>query len=113
MINGSKTWTSTAQRASKILILVRTAPLSKVTKPSQGLSLFYTPLDRAAVSIAEIPKMGRAAVDTNTLHFSDWRVPAADRIGVEGAGSVHPLPPPPTSLLTPQKLQTHHARHER
>lgn len=89
MINGSKTWTSTAQRASKILILVRTAPLSKVTKPSQGLSLFYTPLDRAAVSIAEIPKMGRAAVDTNTLHFSDWRVPAADRIGDEGAGFKH------------------------
>ncbi|GME22693.1 hypothetical protein GTA08_BOTSDO11727 [Neofusicoccum parvum] len=86
LLNGSKTWTSTAQRATKILILVRTTPLSQTSKPSASLSLFYTPLDRAAVSVAEIPKMGRAAVDTNTLHFSDWRVPADDLIGGAGGG---------------------------
>lgn len=30
--------------------------------------------------------MGRAAVDTNSLYFDGWRVPAADRIGAEGDG---------------------------
>ncbi|KAK7536210.1 acyl-CoA dehydrogenase [Phyllosticta citribraziliensis] len=82
VLRGSKTWTSTAQQASKILILARTTSLSDVEKPSShGLSLFYTPLDRAAVSIADIPKMGRAAVDSNALHFDGWR----------GAGSKHIL----------------------
>ncbi|GAB7365126.1 hypothetical protein MBLNU230_g6215t1 [Neophaeotheca triangularis] len=85
-LKGSKIWTSTAQVAEKILILVRTTPLDQVTKPSQGLTLFYTTLDRSQVSVTEIKKMGRAAVDTNQLHFDGWRVPVADRIGAEGDG---------------------------
>lgn len=86
VLKGSKIWISTAQVAEKILILTRTTPLSKVTKPSQSLSLFYTDLDRTQVEIAEIPKMGRAAVDTNTLFFDGWRVPQEDLIGEEGNG---------------------------
>jgi alkylation response protein AidB-like acyl-CoA dehydrogenase len=86
MLNGSKIWTSTAQIANKILILVRTTPLEKVSKPTQGLSLFYTDLDRSAVQVTEIPKMGRAAVDSNVIFFENWRVPAADLIGEEGNG---------------------------
>ncbi|TKA80570.1 hypothetical protein B0A49_00622 [Cryomyces minteri] len=86
ILRGSKIWTSTAQRAEKILILVRTTPLEEVTKPSQGLSLFYAPLDKTQVSVTEIPKMGRAAVDTNSLYFDGWRVPKEDLIGREGEG---------------------------
>jgi len=86
MLKGSKIWTSTAQVAEKILILVRTTPLEEVKKPSEGLTLFYTDLDRSQVSVTEIKKMGRAAVDTNQLYFDGWRVPAADRIGKEGEG---------------------------
>jgi len=86
VLKGSKIWTSTAQVAERILILVRTTPLDHATKPTQGLTLFYTDLDRAQVSVTEIHKMGRAAVDSNSLHFEDWRVPAAHRIGAEGAG---------------------------
>lgn len=85
-LKGSKIWTSTAQVAEKILILVRTTPLEEVKKPSQGLTLFYTDLDRTQVDVTEIPKMGRAAVDTNSLYFDGWKVPAADRIGEEGDG---------------------------
>lgn len=85
-LKGSKIWTSTAQVAEKILILVRTTPLQEVKKPTEGLTLFYTDLDRSQVSITEIKKMGRAAVDTNQLYFDGWRVPAADRIGNEGDG---------------------------
>lgn len=86
VLKGSKIWTSTAQVAEKILILVRTTPLEEVKKPSEGLTLFYTDLDRSQVSVTEIKKMGRAAVDTNSLYFDGWRVPAADRIGAEGDG---------------------------
>ncbi|EXJ75369.1 isovaleryl-CoA dehydrogenase [Cladophialophora psammophila CBS 110553] len=86
ILNGSKIWTSTAQIAQKILILVRTTPLNKVDKPSRGLSLFYTDLDRSKVQVTRIPKLGRAAVDSNVLFFENWKVNAADRIGKEGDG---------------------------
>lgn len=86
LLSGSKIWISTAQVAEKILILTRTTPLSKVQKPSQGLSLFYTDLDRSQVEVKEIPKMGRAAVDTNTLFFDGWKVRKEDLIGEEGNG---------------------------
>jgi alkylation response protein AidB-like acyl-CoA dehydrogenase len=85
ILSGRKIWISTAQHAQKILILVRTTPLEKVRKPTDGLSLFYTDLT-SDVEVQEIPKMGRAAVDTNMLFFDNWRVPADDRIGEEGAG---------------------------
>jgi alkylation response protein AidB-like acyl-CoA dehydrogenase len=86
ILSGQKIWISTAQNAQKILILVRTTPLDQVQKPSQGLSLFYTDINPSVVEITEIPKMGRAAVDTNTLFFDDWRVPASDMVGKENEG---------------------------
>jgi alkylation response protein AidB-like acyl-CoA dehydrogenase len=86
ILSGSKIWTSTAKTAQKILILVRTRPLNEVSKPTHGLSLFYTDLDRSHVTVTEIPKMGRAAVDTNVLFFDGWKVPATDLIGEESRG---------------------------
>ncbi|OBT51107.1 hypothetical protein VE04_08667 [Pseudogymnoascus sp. 24MN13] len=85
VLSGQKIWISTAQNSKKILILVRTTPLEEVKKPSEGLSLFYTDIV-PEVEIQEIPKMGRAAVDTNMLFFDNWRVPDADRIGEEDQG---------------------------
>ncbi|MDF7774837.1 acyl-CoA/acyl-ACP dehydrogenase [Sphingomonas sp. AOB5] len=86
VVNGQKVWISTAKVAEKILILVRTTPLDQVRKPTEGLSLFYTDLDRAAVTVHEIEKMGRKAIDSNELFIEDWRIPAADLIGEEGKG---------------------------
>lgn len=86
ILSGQKIWISTAQIAEKILILVRTTPLDQVQNPSHGLSLFYTDLNRKAVQVDEIPKMGRCAVDSNTLFFEDWQVPAEDLVGEEGNG---------------------------
>lgn len=86
VLKGSKVWTSTAQVAEKILILVRTKALEDVRRASEGLTLFYTDLDREKVDVRRIEKMGREAVDSNTLSFDDWRVPVADRIGEEGEG---------------------------
>ncbi|KAJ5253117.1 hypothetical protein N7489_003527 [Penicillium chrysogenum] len=86
VLSGQKVWISTAQRADKILILVRTTPRDRVKKPSQGLSLFYTDLQVPQVQITEIPKMGRAAVDTNSLFFDNWHVSMEDRVGEENEG---------------------------
>lgn len=85
-ITGQKIWISTAQVADRALILARTTPLDQVRKKTEGLSLFYTPLDRSRVEIRLIHKMGRHAVDSNMLFFDAMEVPVEDRIGEEGAG---------------------------
>jgi acyl-CoA dehydrogenase len=85
-ISGRKIWTSTAQVANKILLLARTTPFEEAAKPTQGLTLFYTDLDRSAVEVREIRKMGRKAVDSNLLFIDDLEVPASDRVGEEGRG---------------------------
>jgi acyl-CoA dehydrogenase len=79
-------WTTNAQSASHILLLARTTPREDVTKSTDGLSLFYTALDRDYVTVREIDKMGRKAVDSNEVFIDGLPVPAEDRIGEEGAG---------------------------
>jgi len=86
VVRGAKVWISTAQVAEKILLLARTTPLEACAKPTEGLSLFYTDLDRAQVEVREIEKMGRKAVDSNALFFDGLRAPVEDRIGEEGRG---------------------------
>lgn len=86
VVNGTKVWISTAQVADKILLLARTTPREAAARPTEGLSLFYTDLDRRAVTVREIEKMGRKAVDSNELFISDLEIPVEDRIGEEGHG---------------------------
>jgi acyl-CoA dehydrogenase len=86
VVTGAKIWISTAQVADKMLILARTAPAAAADKPTAGLSLFYTALDRRFVEVREIEKMGRKAVDSNQLFIDGLEVPVADRIGEDGRG---------------------------
>jgi acyl-CoA dehydrogenase len=86
LINGRKIWTTGAQRANKILIIARTTPKDQVAKPTQGLSLFYTDINRTHIDAKPIPKMGRRAVECNTLFIDNLPVPADDLIGEEGRG---------------------------
>lgn len=85
-VHGRKIWISTAQVADRILLLARTTPLSDVRKPTEGLSLFYTRLDRNAIDVREIEKMGRKAVDSNMLFIDGLEIPESDRIGEEDKG---------------------------
>ncbi len=85
-ISGRKIWISTAQVADKILLLARTTPLDQVKRKTDGLSLFYTDLDRSRIEVREIPKMGRSAVDSNMLFIDELIVPVEDLIGEEGKG---------------------------
>ena len=86
LVSGQKIWISTAQVTNKMLLLARTTPLDQTNKPAQGLSLFYTDVDRKFVEAREIPKMGRKAVDSNQVFIDGLKVPVADRIGEEGKG---------------------------
>jgi acyl-CoA dehydrogenase len=69
-----------------VLLLARTTPADRAAKRTEGLSLFYTNLDRRYVDIREIEKMGRKAVDSNELFIDGLPVPVEDRIGEEGKG---------------------------
>ncbi|HEY4123081.1 MAG TPA: acyl-CoA dehydrogenase family protein [Rhizomicrobium sp.] len=86
IIKGRKMWTTTAQVADKILLLTRTTAKADSKRPTDGMTLFYTDLDRTKVEVRRIPKMGRAAVDSNAVFIDDLHVPEEDRIGEEGKG---------------------------
>lgn len=86
VLRGRKIWISTAQVADRMLVLARTTARAEARKPTEGLTLFYTPLDRSRVEVREIPKMGRAAVDSNLLFIDGLEVPLEDRVGEEGRG---------------------------
>ncbi|MBC7282082.1 acyl-CoA dehydrogenase family protein [Hoeflea sp.] len=86
VVHGQKVWISTAQVADKMLLLACTTPLEEVTRPTEGLTLFYTTLDRTFVDVREIEKMGRKAVDSNEVFIDGLPVPADDMIGEEGQG---------------------------
>ena len=85
-VNGRKIWTTSAQRANKIILIARTTPKDQVRKPTEGLSLFYADFDRSAIKAKPIPKMGRKAVECNTLFIDDLRLPHDALIGEEGQG---------------------------
>ncbi len=98
-VTGRKMWTSTAQVANKILILVRTAPKSASAKATDGMTLLYTDLDRTKIEVRRIPKHGRAAVDSNAVFIDDLFVPDEDRIGEEGRGFYYLL-----DSLNPERI---------
>ena len=86
IVHGRKMWTTTAQQAKKILLLARTTPREQCKRRMDGISLFYTDLDRNYVEAREISKMGRKAVDTNALFIDGLPIPKDDLIGEEGKG---------------------------
>ena len=85
VVHGQKVWISTAQVANKMLLLARTTPAEEC-QGTEGLSLFYTDLDRSTVEVREIDKLGRHCVDSNQVFIDGLRIPVEDRIGEEGKG---------------------------
>jgi acyl-CoA dehydrogenase len=86
IVRGQKVWTSTAQVANKIMLLTRTTRYEDCRKPTDGITIFYTDLDRSKIDVHRIPKMGRKAVDSNAVFIDGLFVPEEDRIGEEGRG---------------------------
>jgi acyl-CoA dehydrogenase len=86
LVNGRKMWTSTGQEADKIMLLARTTPKEDCAKSTDGMTLFYTDLDRNKVEVKRIPKMGRMAVDSNAVFIDDLFIPEEDLVGEIGKG---------------------------
>ena len=85
-VRGQKVWTSTAQVANKIMLLTRTTRLEDCARPTEGITIFYTDLNRSKIEVRRIAKMGRKAVDSNAIFIDDLFIPDADRVGEEGKG---------------------------
>jgi len=87
-VSGQKIWISSAQVATKMVLLARTTPLEEVKKPSEGLSMFYIDFDlsQPGLEAKRIKKMGGRAVDANQVFFDNYYIPADSLIGHEGQG---------------------------
>lgn len=98
-VHGQKVWTSTAQVANKIMLLTRTTRLEDCRRPTDGITIFYTDLDRSKIEVRKIPKMGRKSVDSNAVFIDGLFIPESDRIGEEGQGFSYIL-----HSLNPERL---------
>jgi hypothetical protein len=65
------------------------------------MTLFFTRFDRSRITVREIEKLGRAAVDSNEIFIDGLEVPAADVVGEVGRGFYHLL-----DALNPERIFT-------
>jgi acyl-CoA dehydrogenase len=86
LFSGEKVWPTMGSKADRILLIARTTAIEECKRPIDGLSLFYTRLDRRYVEARKIAKMGRNALESCQLYFSGLPIPEEDRIGEEGRG---------------------------
>src|SRR5262250_1416277 len=98
VVNGRKVWTTNAQHATKILLLARTSERD-AARPLKGMTLFFTDFDRTAISVREIHKLGRAAVDSNEIAIENLEIPEEDVVGTVGEGFYHLL-----DSLNPERI---------
>jgi len=100
VVTGRKIWTSNAKHSQKILLLARTTPfVASAPRKLDGLTRFVADLDPAAVTLREIDKLGRAAVDSNEVVIDGLRVADGDVVGEVGQGFRHLL-----ESLNPERI---------
>jgi hypothetical protein len=100
VVSGRKVWTSHARHSAKILLLARTTPYEEAgPRKLDGLTLFVADLDPRAVTLREIDKLGRAAVDSNEVIIEGLRVDGRDVVGEVGRGFWHLL-----DALNPERV---------
>jgi len=100
VVNGRKVWNTNARQATHMLLLARTSPRDPA-KPFAGLTLFFTPFDRTKITVREIEKMGRRAVDSNEIFIDGLEIPTTDVVGEVGRGFYHLL-----DSLNPERVLT-------
>ena len=83
IINGRKSWVSSAPKANFILVFAVTDP----EKKHRGISAFLIETDQPGFSRGKTePKLGIRASATSEILFEDYRCPVENRLGEEGQG---------------------------
>lgn len=82
IVNGQKTWSSSAHLARYCLLLARTDPTSSKSK---GISYFILDLQTPGVTLRPIKQMTGAS-HFNEIFLDDVRIPAENLIGPENGG---------------------------
>jgi alkylation response protein AidB-like acyl-CoA dehydrogenase len=90
VVNGNKTWSTSAHVADYILLLVRTD--HDVVKRHQGLSLFLLPTKAEGVTISELAKLGMRAIGSCDVGIDDVFVPDELVLGEPGTAWYRLLP---------------------
>jgi acyl-CoA dehydrogenase len=85
VLNGSKQWITSGDRAGVIIVWARTSPAHGA--PAKGLSCFLVEGGASGLTVGRHEdKMGLRASSTVSLAFEDLRVPAGAMLGAEGQG---------------------------
>jgi alkylation response protein AidB-like acyl-CoA dehydrogenase len=83
LINGRKSWVTSAPVADVILLFTMTAP----EKKHKGISAFLIDTTQPGFSRGKTePKLGIRASATSEIVFDNYRCPEANRLGEEGEG---------------------------
>jgi alkylation response protein AidB-like acyl-CoA dehydrogenase len=83
ILNGRKSWVSSAPKADFILVFIMTEP----EKKHRGITAFLIETDKPGFSRGKTePKMGIRASATSEILFEDYRCAIEDRLGEEGQG---------------------------
>jgi pimeloyl-CoA dehydrogenase large subunit len=82
VINGQKTWTTTAQYADWIFCLVRTNPAAK---KQEGISFILIDMKTPGITVRPIVTIDGGR-EVNEVFFDDVKVPAENLVGQENKG---------------------------
>jgi alkylation response protein AidB-like acyl-CoA dehydrogenase len=83
VINGRKSWVSSAPYADYILVFTMTEP----EKKHQGVTAFLVDVNQPGFQLGKPePKLGIRASATSEILFEDYHCPASNRLGEEGQG---------------------------
>ena len=82
VVNGTKSWTTTAHWADMMFCLVRT---DTEVKPQEGISFVLIDMRDPGVEVRPIVTMDGGR-EINTVYLTDVKVPVEDRIGEENKG---------------------------
>ncbi len=85
VINGQKIWTSTADKAQMMFVLVRTEPGAP---KHAGISYLLLPMDSPGLEVRPLETMSGSIGENsfNQVFFRDVRVPRANVVGARGEG---------------------------
>jgi acyl-CoA dehydrogenase len=88
VIDANKTFITNGQTADLIIVAVKLENPAVAPADQKAITLFAVEADKAEgfQRGAPLHKIGQHAADTSELFFTGCRVPAANRIGDEGAG---------------------------